>query len=206
MHHELANMAGYLGSTFGVVMVVPQVARIARHPRLPGVSAISWSVTAIACLSWLIYGIRTNSPPQIPGNILLVTGATLVVLMVPVSLARSRRALSLGGVAAVVVAASCALPAHMVGYLAFSIGLFSSLPQVAESIANYRTRTTSGVSMTTWLLRMASQFCWLAYAFGVLDLPVMISACVNIAGASTLIALEYAARTARPAAYPAPAG
>ena len=78
-----AEGLGYFGSVLGVAMVVPQIVRTYRNRTLPGVSAMSWALTSISCFTWLLYGIRAAEPPQIPGNVLLVSGAVVVVLSVP---------------------------------------------------------------------------------------------------------------------------
>lgn len=195
---HLANGLGYLGSAFGVLMVVPQIVRVLRHPSRGGVSALSWGITTVSCLAWLSYGLRTSSLPQVPGNTLLVTGAAAVVVLVPGTLSRFQRAARLGGCAAAVLTLAWTLPATLVGYLAFGIGLFSSLPQVYESIGNWRARLISGVSVTTWSLRIISQLSWLGYAVLALDIPVIFSSCVGLTTAMTLVALESAARL-RPA-------
>ncbi len=194
--HEVAVGLGYLGAALGVVMVVPQIARIVRLPGLAGVSPLSWAMTSLACLGWLIYGVRTHAAPQIPGNVLLVSGAPVVVLLVHHSVSRARRALLLGGAAALLTTIAFVLPAHMVGYFAFSIGLFSGLPQLADSIANWRGHINSGVSVSAWSLRIGSQSCWLAYAIGTSDLAVGISACVVLSTAIAMVCLELAARSA----------
>lgn len=193
--HELAVGLGYLGAMLGVVMVVPQIVRIVRHPRLAGVSPLSWAMTSLSCLGWLIYGIRTKAAPQIPGNVLLVTGAVVVVLLVHHSVSRVHRAAVLGGTAALLVAIAFALPPQAVGYFAFSIGLFSGLPQLADSIANWRGHVNSGVSVSAWSLRIGSQSCWLAYAIGTSDLVVGISACVVLSTAIAMVVLEVSARS-----------
>lgn len=192
--HDTALAFGYLGSVLGVVMVVPQIVRILRHPQLPGVSTLSWSLTALACSTWLIYGLRTGSTPQIPGNVLLVSGAVAVVLLAPARHSRLARVatISAAGVAAIVLA--WLIPGHDVGYLGFSIGLFSTWPQLYDSVGNWRARISSGVSVSTWVLRIGSQLCWLAYAIGASDLPVFISACVSLTLAGLLVSFEVAAR------------
>jgi uncharacterized protein with PQ loop repeat len=194
--HEVAVGLGYLGATLGVVMVVPQIVRIVRHPRLAGVSPLSWALTTMACMNWLIYGVRTHAAPQIPGNVLLVTGAVVVVLLVHHPVSRLRRAAMLGATAAVLMTIAFLLPADLVGYFAFSIGLFSGLPQLADSIANWRGHVNSGVSVSAWTLRIASQSCWLAYAVGTADLAVGISACVVLSTAIAMVVLEVSARSA----------
>lgn len=193
--HEFALGLGYLGAALGVIMVVPQIARIVRHPSLPGVSPLSWALTSVACLGWLIYGIRTDAAPQIPGNVLLVSGAIAVVLLVNVPTPRRRRTLLLGAACAAVVAVTLVIPADSVGYFAFGIGLFSGIPQLVDSIGNWRARITSGVSVSTWALRIGSQACWLAYAVGTSDVAVGISACVMLSNAVAMVVLELTARS-----------
>lgn len=194
--HDFAVGLGYLGATLGVIMVVPQIIRVVRHPRLAGVSPLSWAMTTMACLNWLIYGVRTNAAPQIPGNVLLVTGAVVVVLLVQHPVPRSRRAAMLGGATAASVVIAFLLPADAVGYFAFAIGLFAGLPQLADSIANWRGHVNSGVSVSAWGLRIGSQTCWLGYAIGTSDLVVGISACVVLSTAIAMVYLELSARSA----------
>lgn len=192
--HNEAMALGYLGSLLGVVMVIPQIVRILRHPQLRGVSTLSWAISALACLAWLTYGMRTNSPPQIPGNVLLISGAVAVALLAADDRSRRARATTLGTAAAAVVAVSWLLPAHFVGYVGFSIGLCSTWPQLYDSIGNWRAHANSSVAVSTWVVRLASQLCWLGYAVRATDVPVFVSACVSLTLAATLVALELAAR------------
>jgi uncharacterized protein with PQ loop repeat len=191
----LALSFGYLGAALGVLMVVPQIVRIVRHPRLAGVSPMSWSVSTITCVLWLNYGARTGQLPQIPGNVLLISGAVVIVLIVPSARSRTWRAAALGSATALLLGLSYALPAHDGGYLAFSIGLFSSLPQLADSIHTWRIGATSAVSVSSWSLKIASQAAWLLYGIGVSDRPVLISACVTLSTAALLVFLEVSARS-----------
>src|ERR1044072_2789336 len=107
----VADAAGYLGSALGVAMVVPQILRTLRNRQLPGVSALSWALTAIACTTWLLYGVRTTEIPQIPGNVLLVSGAVAVVLLVPSRFSALPRALGLAGAGVVISAVAYFAPA-----------------------------------------------------------------------------------------------
>lgn len=192
--HDEALLLGYVGSFFGVVMVVPQIVRILRHPGLRGVSTLSWSLSALGCLAWLTYGLRTDSAPQIPGNVLLISGAISVALLAAADRSRRSRMLGLGCAASAVLAISWLMPAHEVGYLGFAIGLFSTWPQLYDSVGNWRARVNSSVSVSTWALRVASQLCWLGYAIRASDVPVFVSACVSLTLAVVLVALETAAR------------
>ncbi len=193
--HELALSLAYIGATLGVAMVVPQILRTLRNPSLGGVSPVAWSLTTLACLGWLTYGIRTDSVPQIPGNVLLVSGAVAIVLLVPSRVSVRARALRLGGAAAALLLVASVVPAHWVGYLAFAVGLGSGWPQIVESVANWRTGSTSGVSVASWSLRVLSQLCWLTYAISVSDVPVTIAATVALTTAVLLVLLELSARS-----------
>jgi len=188
--HGLALVLAYTGATLGVLMVVPQILRTLTHPALGGVSAVAWSMTALGCSMWLVYGIRTVTVPQIPGNILLVSGAVAVVLLVPSPASRRRRAATLGAVWALLLTVAVLVPAHMVGYLAVVIGFVSAWPQVYDSVLTWRAGTRSGVSITTWSIKSVSQLCWLSYALLASDVPVALSATVALGTSLTLVSLE----------------
>ncbi len=188
--HALALALAYLGATLGVVMVVPQILRTLAHPTLGGVSPVAWSMTVLGCSMWLTYGIRTMTVPQIPGNVLLVSGAVCVVLLVPSAVSRRRRAATLATVWAAFLTVALLVPPHAVGYIAVSIGFVSAWPQVYDSVATWRAGARSGVSITTWSLKALSQVCWLTYAVLIGDVPVLLSSVVALSTAVTLLALE----------------
>ena len=97
---DTLTLLGYLGSAIGIVVVVPQIARIVRNPQTAGVSAVTWGMSAVACSLWLRYGLRTGEAPQVPGNVILIAGATAITLLVPHPWSARRRALVLGAVVA----------------------------------------------------------------------------------------------------------
>jgi uncharacterized protein with PQ loop repeat len=199
--HTLAVGAGYLGATLGVLMVAPQIARTLRDRARPGVSAMSWSLTALSCLTWLLYGIRAGEPPQIPGNVFMVSGAAFVVLSVPSRLSVPARAVRLALPAAILVTLAFVIPAAALGFVAFGIGLVSALPQLITSLAGReRAEAESGVSVLSWLLRAASQVSWLIYAIALHDLVVTISATFILASALLLVLIELSRRSSTSAA------
>lgn len=192
--HEIGFGFGYLGAALGVAMVVPQIVRIVRHPSLPGVSPISWALTVFGCLLWFTYGLRSGALPQLPGNLLLIFGAIAVVLLVKSPTSRARRAALLAAGLGALAVIGWVIPTESVGYLAFAIGTVSTWPQLYDSIGNWRAHINSGVSLSTWALRIASQVCWLAYALGTSDAPVAVGACVAGLTGVAMFALETAAR------------
>src|SRR3954467_12959720 len=205
----VAAASGYLGSALGVAMVVPQILRTIGNRRLPGVSALSWALTALACTSWLLYGIRTGEIPQIPGNVLLVSGAVAVVLvsgggaLVPLVPSRTSplvRALGLAWCAALAGVLALVAPPAVLGAVGVLLGLVSGLPQLARSMR--RRAGVSAVSPLTWALRVASQASWLSYGLMLRDLTVALSATFLLTNALLVLLIET---VRRPVATPVPA-
>ena len=194
--HSFALPLAYTGALLSVGMVLPQLTRTIRHPNLTGVSPTSWALTSIACLAWLIYGLRADVLPQIPGNVLLIAGAVALVLLVPSAWSRSRRAASLGTACAVVVALSLMIPPVAVGYLALSISLLSLWPQLVDSYANWRAGVESGVSLPTWWVKLAATTCWLFYSVIAVDLPVLIASVLSAVSIAAVFVMETSARQA----------
>lgn len=188
----IADATGYFASALGVAMVVPQILRTLRDRRLPGVSALSWALTAIACTTWLFYGIRTAELPQIPGNVLLVSGAVVVVLLVPSGTPQFARALGLAGAASLLGVLAFVAPPAVIGGIGGAIGVVSGLPQLVRSLR--RTAAASAVSPLTWALRAASQGSWLGFALMLGDVVVALSATFLLTNALIVLLLETTRR------------
>jgi uncharacterized protein with PQ loop repeat len=199
--HSVAEASGYLGSILGVAMVVPQIVRTYSNRALRGVSATSWALTALSCLTWMLYGVRSAELPQIPGNVLLVTGAVIVVLAVPSKASVGARAAVLVLGASALTALAFSLTPAVVGMVGFGIGLVSGVPQLLVSLT--RRSRDSAVSLLAWGLRIACQACWLFYAVAIDDVIVMISASFLLTNAALILLSELAAR--RPTAAREPA-
>jgi uncharacterized protein with PQ loop repeat len=193
--HAAAVASGYVGSGLGVAMVVPQILRTLGNRALPGVSALSWALTALSCTGWLTYGVRTGELPQIPGNVLLVSGAVAVVLLVPSTSAVGTRVAGLVGSGVVLGVLATIAPAPVLGAGAFAIGMVSGVPQIAKSISR-RATAESAVSLLTWSLRVASQACWFGYAFLIGDITVMVSAAFLLSSALVVVGAELTRRPA----------
>jgi uncharacterized protein with PQ loop repeat len=194
--HTLALSLAYLGSAIGVVMVMPQILRIVANPHLAGVSAWTWALTSVSCSLWLTYGLRSGSMPQIPGNVLLITGAAAIVLLVPSAWSRSRRALALGGTGIALALASTQLSPQDVGFLAFGIGLFGMWPQVYETVWVRRGLGASAISLTSIGLKIASQVSWLTFAVLTTDLPVAVAGVMSLTTNGLVASVELGRRRA----------
>jgi uncharacterized protein with PQ loop repeat len=178
--HALGTLLAYVGSALGVAMVLPQITRIVKNPTMGGVSPWTWAITVVSCTTWMAYGVRTLSIPQIPGNVFLVSGAIAIVLLVPAAWSRTRRALLLAAATAVAVGSSMFLPAEGVGFLALAIGLTGMWPQVFETVWLRRGMGPSALSLTSQSLKVVSQLCWLAFAVLTLDVPVLVAAVITL--------------------------
>jgi uncharacterized protein with PQ loop repeat len=188
--HDLGLGLAYFGASLGVAMIVPQLVRTMRNRALGGVSPTSWALTTIACLSWLMYGVRAHEAPQIPGNIIMVAGTALIVVVVPARMRGAVRGLLLAGVAVTVVSLALVLPPAFSAYLGFAVGVTSSLPQMVSSIQRASRGDESAVSVPTWMLRAASQVSWFLYAAIIGDVAVMISATFIFASVVAVIGAE----------------
>ncbi|MFN8169210.1 MAG: PQ-loop domain-containing transporter [Candidatus Nanopelagicales bacterium] len=186
----------YLGSAIGVAMVIPQILRIVRHPAMGGVSPWTWAITATSCVLWMAYGVRTGSLPQIPGNVLLVTGAVVIVLLVPAAWSRLARGLLLGTVVLGLLAVSTRLQPEQVGFLAFGIGVCGMWPQVYETVWARRGMGPSAISLTSQALKLASQSCWITFALLTLDVPVIVSALMALSTNAVVTVVELSRRRA----------
>jgi len=195
----------YAGSAIGVAMVVPQILRIVRNPGLGGVSPWTWAITAVSCSIWMFYGFRVGSFPQIPGNVLLVSGAVAIVLLVPAAWSRGARALGLFVVTALMVGISTFLEPEVVGFFALAIGLTGMWPQVFETVWLRRGMGPSAISLTSQALKVVSQLCWLAFALLTIDVPVIVAAVVTLSTNIVVTAVEVARRRQSAFSFAAPA-
>jgi uncharacterized protein with PQ loop repeat len=192
---DTLTLLGYLGAAIGVCVVIPQIARILRNPDTPGVSAVTWGMTTLACLLWLSYGLRMHEAPQVPGNIVLIMGAAAITLLVPNEWSVRRRATTLASVVVGTLLVLSQVPATWVGYAAFLLAVFSVWPQVIESVGTYRAGATSAVSVGSMSLRIGSQVCWLSYAIGTSDRAVTLAATMALSTAILIVSLELGARS-----------
>jgi uncharacterized protein with PQ loop repeat len=190
----LAQVLAYVASAIGVVMVAPQIARIVKNPTLGGVSPWTWAITSVSCSLWLTYGLRSGSMPQVPGNVLLISGAVAIVLLVPAAWSWRRRALGLAAVAAALILVSTRLSPEEVGFFALAIGLTGMWPQVYETVWLRRGMGPSAISMTSQVLKLVSQSLWMTFALITIDVPVIVAATMTLSTNLVVTVVEFARR------------
>jgi uncharacterized protein with PQ loop repeat len=202
--HGFAIATGYIGAALSLGMVIPQLVRTLRHRGLGGVSAMSWLITAAACFTWLLYGVKGHVWPQVPGNALMIPGEVVIVLVTPARLNMVRRAGLLAATGGTLILVAVLIPTDYLGYLAFAFSLVASAPQVVTSLLR-RGAGRSAVSIPAWLLRGGSQLFWLYYGLIMHNGPIVVAAVVTLVSAAAVIATESATRLGRrPAAAPLP--
>jgi uncharacterized protein with PQ loop repeat len=189
--HGFAIATGYIGAALSVGMVIPQLVRTLRHRGLGGVSAMSWLITAAACFTWLLYGVKGHVWPQVPGNALMIPGEAVIVLVVPARLTVIKRAGLLAATAGTLLLVAVLIPADYLGYLAFAFSLVASAPQVITSVLR-RGAGRSAVSIPAWLLRGGAQLFWLYYGLVMHNGPIVVAAVVTLVSAAAVIATESA--------------
>ena len=187
----------YVASGIGVAVVGPQIQRIVRYPQLAGVSPWTWSITVVTCSLWMTYGLRSGSLPQVPGNILLISGAVAIVLLVPAGWSRQRRAAALAAMALSLIAVSSQLSPEQVGFLAFAIGLTGMWPQVTQTVWQRRGLGPSSLSLSSSALKVLSQTLWLSFALLTTDVPVIVAAIVTLSANGLVTAVEASRRRTR---------
>ena len=192
--HLIALTVAYAASAAGASSVLPQITRTLRNRHMGGVAPLSYAVTSVACTVWMVYGMRAEVWPQIPGNVLLVTGAVAIVLLVPHRRSPWTRAALLGSAMLGAAYLAFTVPVAAAGMLAFGIGLFSAWPQVVTTLRG--ARVAAGVSLTAFGLRLAAGLGWLFYAVLDRDIPVLLSATVMVATTMLILGVEARRRAA----------
>jgi uncharacterized protein with PQ loop repeat len=170
-------------------MVVPQLIRTMRHGRLGGVSAMSWLITAAACFTWLLYGVKGQVWPQIPGNALIVPGAAAIVLTTPARMTVLQRIGMLAAAAGILILTTVLLRPDQLGYLAFGISLVSATPQTVTSVLRHRAGR-SAVSIPAWAMRGGAQLFWVTYGLAMHNDPIVVAGVVTMVSAAVVIGAE----------------
>ncbi len=163
-----------VANVFGVAMIVPQLAKLARGGSVEGISA-RWIGASIALNGgWAVYA----TSRQLWGMVPVSVGAGLLYVVMEVLLYRRSGPKTLRPVAEGIIGA---LFAPMIGYavgglsgmglaLAVSYGVQFS-PAVWEA---YRAPSVEGISATTWVMALVEAAVWLTYGFNESDTALVL--------------------------------
>jgi len=189
------NVLGFAGSTLGAVMVVPQVLRAARSTGPSGISINTWTMVAVACSAWILYGVWCRQWPQLLALVTLAGALAIIVIVSARNRVRVAPRLALLGVAVggLVGLTVIAGPAAT-GIAASAVGVFAALPQLVACLKAAADRSAAGsrssVSSATWLVYGLSQVFWLAFGIGVGDLIVIGYSVIVLALATGIVTAQ----------------
>ena len=189
----IPDLYGYIGAVFVAMIAVPQLLKTMTDRRADGVSVSSWAMQGTGALTFLLYGCRIGSPPQIVGNILPAAGAAAIVILI----LKTRRVMS----AAKAVAATAALATYLailalaleplvVGGVAVAMALICRWPQVMASLKSLRNHSASEVSKLTWAITILAMSFWMVYAVIAVDVPVILANIVGISASAIVLVSE----------------
>jgi uncharacterized protein with PQ loop repeat len=188
----VTSALGAIATVLAVCFLLPQLARLRRTRDALGVSATTAAVGLVTTVAWVAYGVATTSwAVTVPSAI-----GALQYLVLLAYIQRSGRPIvaSVGwGLlwALVLLNAGAGSAASGRGALA---GLGAALaasaviqyaPAVREA---YRSKATTGISRSTWLLVGANGVTWMLYGALADDLPVACHGIVLVVAATAVAA------------------
>ena len=198
---DVATTLGWAGAFLGIVLNVPQTWRSCAGRQVAGLSPASRWLAVLQSATWLAYGLTGGGLVQVVTNgvCIVLHVAVLVALLLLAPASRDRRVLlpQLAGSAAWLALVAWSVTSGVVGVatLAAACSVAYAVPQLVLLATD--PRATSGVSMLTTLLGVASNTCWTLYGLllgtPAVWLPALLSLVAGLATAALL----------RPVALPA---
>lgn len=189
----MAMVFAYTGAVLVSILAVPQIRRTVIGRDVEGLSALSWSLQALCAGTFLVYGFRTFSDPQVVGNVLPLLGAGLVagtVIYIRKVLSPLQLAVAVVGILGYFSLMLYAVPPIMVGASAVFISLFCRWPQVFTSYKSLRAGTPTSVAKLTWIISIAAMTAWLSYGLLFPDWPVVIGCCISLSASILVLSFE----------------
>jgi uncharacterized protein with PQ loop repeat len=191
---DVAGGIGWLGAFLGIVLNLPQTWHSCRRRQVAGLSPASRWLAVLQSTTWLVYGLTGGGLVQVVTNgvCLVLHVAVLGALLVLAPAARTRRllapqvGLSAGWLGLVGWTATTGV--LDVGTLAAVCSTAYAVPQLVLLATD--PRSTSGVSLATTVLGIASNTCWTAYGLllgtPAVWLPALLSLFAGLATAALL--------------------
>jgi uncharacterized protein with PQ loop repeat len=189
----VATGLSYVGMTVSGGMNVPQLIRSTQGASVAGVSCTTYLLAAFSAALWCFYGVTAPLPAQIPGNLVALAAAALVVR----ALIRRGTPLLLPAIAVLTFVASSEIVYAIggplvVGWMAAAISTVRSAPQLWTSM---RAPGIVGISPATWAMAAVASSTWLGFAVLAGDLPVLCSSGACLVVAIVILVAMAARRT-----------
>lgn len=178
-------------AVLGVIAIVlqnvrtwPQVIRILRLQDATGVSTTTWSLATASHVVWLTYALVISDAVLTINNIVAGLGPASVLAALVHQRATSIRnataaPILVGGIG---VVALWTIGENALAVIAVAIGAVMFIPQVVKVCRS----STTGVSITTWLLLMFSSLSWIAYGITA-DIPAILAAHAVVLPSSIIV-------------------
>jgi len=77
----LIDAVGYAAAALGIAMFVPQAVQMWRTKETKAVSLMTFLITTVAALLWLVYGFLTQAKPVILVNSVVATLCLFIIYM-----------------------------------------------------------------------------------------------------------------------------
>lgn len=168
------DLLGWVATTVGTVLAVPQLVRLARTRNIEGLSLVGWQTALVLNLAWTAHGITIGQLPQILSSslALLTTVPILVLLTRELGRRLLPTVLPSIAVAAVMVAVDLVLGSAAYGIVAILPGIAITAAQSVELVRSVHVRGVSPASMALGFLNLTL---WVAWALLVDDSGTMIA-------------------------------
>jgi uncharacterized protein with PQ loop repeat len=163
----MVEIFGFIGGAIGVGAGLPQIYKILKLKHTQGLNRTAWILIFTGTISWMSYGVRIDSISAITSNSVgaVIHGFILFKIL-------SHRIRFLIPFYAVFISYSILnLPELLVTVLLISF-TFAQLPQIINSVDNYRNGRDSAVSLGFLFAMLASTASWATYGF-LSDLPTI---------------------------------
>jgi MtN3 and saliva related transmembrane protein len=163
----MVEIFGFIGGALGVGAGLPQIYKILKLKHAEGLNRIAWILIFTGTISWMSYGVRIDSISAIISN---MVGAVIHgFILFKVLSHQVRFFISL--YALFISYCIFNLPEIIVTVLLISF-TFAQLPQIINSVDNYRNGRDSAVSLGFLFAILASTTSWATYGF-LSDLPTI---------------------------------
>lgn len=175
-----------------VALLLPQMVRTIRHPRLAGVSLLAYVSSTMSGLLWAAYGARMAVWSLAWSSAVVAVGSLVIAARVPGRWPGPVRLLVLVGTTVVTTVFAFAAPMVALGAIASTLSVGAVWLQVVRSFRG--SSGDRGVSLLSIGLRTSASLCWLTYAVLATDVAILVSSPATILAAGLVFATETARR------------
>lgn len=166
-------MEQFLGAACAILsigFIWPQVWRSLRHNTTHGISPFGLIHGLLGATTWLTYGIIEGIFPVALANASFITAQSLIIFVAYRNGHLERQVLTIAYplVVAMLIILTQA-PASPIGLAAIAISGSAIIPQFIHVL---RTENLQGISITSYLLTIFTNICWLLYGFVLSDLMI----------------------------------